>query len=95
MRKNSIQLSSGGDADTYWFGFPRNPREPIRWAENTSQPNCPCAILTRHVTIRSQTPRATVLADTREQYPFNFSLFRGWIVRIGKKALMQNVGRRG
>jgi hypothetical protein len=33
------------------------------------------------------TPRATVLVDTREQNPFNFSRFRGWFAGIEKKAL--------
>jgi ERCC4-type nuclease len=33
------------------------------------------------------TPRATVVVDTREQDPFNFSRFRGWFAGIEKKAL--------
>jgi ERCC4-type nuclease len=33
------------------------------------------------------TPRATVLVDTREQNPFNFSRFRGWFAGVEKKAL--------
>jgi hypothetical protein len=33
------------------------------------------------------TPRATVLVDTREQNPFNFSRFKGWFAGIEKKAL--------
>ncbi len=34
-----------------------------------------------------QTPRATVLVDTREQNPLNFGRFRGWFAAIEKKAL--------
>ena len=34
-----------------------------------------------------QTPRATLLVDTREQNPFNFSRFQGWFAGIEKKAL--------
>jgi ERCC4-type nuclease len=34
-----------------------------------------------------QTPRATLLVDTREQSPFNFSRFRGWSAGIERKAL--------
>lgn len=32
-----------------------------------------------------QTPRATLLVDTREQSPFNFSRFRGWFAGVEKK----------
>jgi ERCC4-type nuclease len=34
-----------------------------------------------------QTPRPTLLVDTREQNPFNFSRFKGWFAGIEKKAL--------
>ena len=34
-----------------------------------------------------QAPRATLLVDTREQNPFNFSRFRGWFAGIEKRAL--------
>ena len=34
-----------------------------------------------------QTPRPTVVVDTREQNPFNFSRFKGWFAGIEKKAL--------
>jgi ERCC4-type nuclease len=34
-----------------------------------------------------QTPRPTLLVDTREQNPFNFTRFQGWFARIEKKAL--------
>jgi ERCC4-type nuclease len=34
-----------------------------------------------------RTPRPTVLVDTREQNPFNFSRFEGWFAGIEKKAL--------
>jgi ERCC4-type nuclease len=34
-----------------------------------------------------QTPRPTLLVDTREQNPLNFSRFSGWFAGIEKKAL--------
>jgi len=34
-----------------------------------------------------KTPRATILVDTREQNPFDFSRFAGWFAGIEKKAL--------
>jgi ERCC4-type nuclease len=34
-----------------------------------------------------QTPRPTLLVDSREQNPFNFSRFKGWFAGIEKKAL--------
>jgi len=34
-----------------------------------------------------QTPRATLIVDTREQNPFNFSRFKGWFAGIEKMAL--------
>ena len=32
-------------------------------------------------------PRATILVDTREQNPFDFSRFEGWFEEVEKKAL--------
>ena len=34
-----------------------------------------------------QTPRATLVVDTREQNPFNFARFKGWFGGIEKRAL--------
>jgi ERCC4-type nuclease len=34
-----------------------------------------------------QTPRLTLLLDSREQNPFNFSRFKGWFAGIEKKVL--------
>src|SRR6202043_2721851 len=34
-----------------------------------------------------RSPRATVLIDSREQNPFNFSRFDGWFSAVEKKAL--------
>jgi len=34
-----------------------------------------------------RTPRSTVLVDTREQNPFDFSRFEGWFAGVEKKAL--------
>jgi ERCC4-type nuclease len=32
-------------------------------------------------------PRAVVISDTREQYPFSFARFKGWFSGVKKKAL--------
>ena len=34
-----------------------------------------------------QAPRPTILVDTGEQNPFNFSRFQGWFAGVEKKAL--------
>jgi len=34
-----------------------------------------------------KSPRATILVDTREQNPFDFSCFAGWFAGVEKKAL--------
>jgi len=34
-----------------------------------------------------KTPRATILIDTREQNPFDFSRFEGWFAGVEKEAL--------
>jgi hypothetical protein len=36
-----------------------------------------------------QTPRPTLLVDTREQNSFNFSRFQGWFAGIEKKAVVR------
>jgi hypothetical protein len=34
-----------------------------------------------------KTPLATVLVDTREQNPFDFSRFEGWFAKVARKAV--------
>jgi hypothetical protein len=61
---------------------------PLEWqmtAVPVSHPVLP-ALAERGGT-QLQTPRATLLVDTREQTPFNFSRFQGWFAAIEKKAL--------
>jgi ERCC4-type nuclease len=61
---------------------------PLEWqmtAAPVSHPVIP-ALAERGGT-QLQTPRATLLVDTREQNPFNFSRFQGWFAGIEKKAL--------
>jgi hypothetical protein len=61
---------------------------PLEWqmtAAPVSHPVIP--VLAERGGTQLTTPRATVLVDTREQNPFNFSRFRGWFAGIEKKAL--------
>ena len=62
---------------------------PLEWlmtAAPVPQPVMP--VLAERGGTQLQTPRPTVLVDTREQNPFNFSRFRGWFAGIQKKALL-------
>src|SRR5437870_6087540 len=45
------------------------------------------AVLAERGGTQLQTPRPTLLVDTREQNPFNFSRFQEWFAGIEKKAL--------
>ncbi|MGA3295584.1 MAG: ERCC4 domain-containing protein [Candidatus Acidiferrales bacterium] len=61
---------------------------PLEWqmtAAPVSHPVIP--VLAERGGTQLTTPRATVLVDTREQNPFNFSRFKGWFAGIEKKAL--------
>jgi ERCC4-type nuclease len=61
---------------------------PLEWqmtAAPVSHPVIP--VLAERGGTQLATPRATVLVDTREQNPFNFSRFRGWFEGIEKTAL--------
>lgn len=55
---------SDRDGGTYFFGFAalENPRSQPRLAENTSQPGCPYAILTAHVSILSERKALTAFS---------------------------------
>jgi DNA excision repair protein ERCC-4 len=61
---------------------------PLEWqmtAAPVSHPVIP--VLAERGGTQLATPRATVLVDTREQNPFNFSRFRGWFEGIEKTTL--------
>ena len=61
---------------------------PLEWpmtAAPVSHPVIP--VLAERGGTQLTAPRATVLVDTREQNPFNFSRFRGWFAGIEKTAL--------
>ncbi len=65
---------------------------PLEWqltAAPVSHPVIP--VLADRGGTQLQTPRATLLVDTREQNPFNFARFRGWFAGIEKRA---SAGRR-
>ena len=61
---------------------------PLEWqmtAAPVAHPVIP--VLAERGGTQLQTPRPTLLVDTREQNPFNFSRFQGWFAGIEKKAL--------
>jgi ERCC4-type nuclease len=62
---------------------------PLEWqmaAARVAHPAIP--VLAERGGTQLQAPRPTVLVDTREQNPFNFSRFRGWFAGVEKKALL-------
>jgi ERCC4-type nuclease len=63
-------------------------KSPLDWhmaAAPVAHPAIP--VLAERGGTQLRTPRPTVLVDTREQNPFNFSRFDGWFAGIEKKAL--------
>jgi ERCC4-type nuclease len=61
---------------------------PLEWqmtAAPVSHPVIP--VLAERGGTQLTAPRATVLVDTREQNPFNFSRFKGWFAGIENRAL--------
>jgi hypothetical protein len=63
-------------------------KSPRTW-HMAAAPVAPAAIpvLAERGGTQLKTPRATILVDTREQNPFDFSRFAGWFAGIEKKAL--------
>ena len=63
-------------------------KSPLSW-NTAAAPVAPAAIpvLAERGGTQLKTPRATILVDTREQNPFDFSRFAGWFAGIEKKAL--------
>jgi ERCC4-type nuclease len=61
---------------------------PLEWQMSAAPvPHPVIPVLAERGGTQLQTPRATLLVDTREQNPFNFSRFKGWFAGIEKKAL--------
>ena len=63
-------------------------KSPLDWhtaAAPVAHPAIP--VLAERGGTQLKTPRPTVLVDTREQNPFNFSRFDGWFAGIENKAL--------
>src|SRR5258708_39507616 len=63
-------------------------KSPLDWhmaAAPVAHPTIP--VLAERGGTQLRTPRPTVLVDTREQNPFDFSRFDGWFAGVEKKAL--------
>ena len=61
---------------------------PLEWQMTAAPvPHPVIPVLAERGGTQLKTPRATLLVDTREQNPFNFSRFEGWFAGIEKKAL--------
>ena len=61
-------------------------KSPLTW-HMTDAPVAPPAIpvLAERGGAQLKAPRATILVDTREQSPFDFSRFEGWFAGLRKK----------
>ena len=63
-------------------------KSPLDWHTAAAPvPHPVIPVLAERGGTQLRTPRPTVLVDTREQYPFNFSRFEGWFSGVEKKAL--------
>ena len=61
---------------------------PLEWQMTAAPvPHPVIPVLAERGGTQLQTPRPTLLVDTREQNPFNFSRFRGWFAGIERRAL--------
>ena len=61
---------------------------PLEWQMTAAPvPHPVIPVLAERGGTQLQAPRATILVDTREQNPFDFSRFRGWFAGIEKRAL--------
>ncbi len=61
---------------------------PLEWQLTAAPvPHPVIPVLAERGGTQLQTPRPTLLVDTREQNPFNFGRFRGWFASIEKTAL--------
>lgn len=63
-------------------------KSPLDWHMSTVPvAHAAVPVLAERGGTQLRSPRATVLIDTREQNPFNFSRFDGWFAGVEKKAL--------
>jgi ERCC4-type nuclease len=63
-------------------------KSPLAWhLADAPVPHPALPVLAERGGTQLRTPRATVLVDTREQNPFDFSRFDGWFAGVEKKAL--------
>ena len=61
---------------------------PLEWQMTAAPvPHPVIPVLAERGGTQLNTPRPTLLVDTREQNPFDFSRFKGWFAGIEKKAL--------
>ena len=61
---------------------------PLEWQLTAAPvPHPVIPVLAERGGTQLQTPRATLLVDSREQHPFNFARFREWFAGIEKRAL--------
>ena len=61
---------------------------PLEWQMTAAPvPHPVIPVIAERGGTQLQTPRPTILVDTREQNPFNFSRFRGWFAGIENRAL--------
>jgi hypothetical protein len=61
---------------------------PLEWQLTAAPvPHPVIPVLAERGGTQLQTPRPTLLVDTREQNPFNFARFQGWFAGIEKRAL--------
>jgi ERCC4-type nuclease len=63
-------------------------KSPLNWHMAAAPvPHLSIPVLAERGGTQLRTPRPTVLVDTREQNPFDFSRFDGWFAGVEKKAL--------
>src|SRR5215470_9642169 len=63
-------------------------KSPLSWQMDAIPiPHPAIPVLAERGGTQLRTPRATVVVDTREQIPFDFSRFEGWFAGVERTAL--------
>ena len=63
-------------------------KSPLTWQmDSVPAPHPVIPVLAERGGTQFRTPRATVVVDTREQIPFDFSRFEGWFAGVERTAL--------
>ena len=63
-------------------------KSPLNWhMASAPEPHPIIPVLAERGGTQLRTPRCTVVVDTREQNPFDFSRFEGWFAGIKTRAL--------